>query len=133
MIRFDIHGDDRGKLIALEEHKEIPFCPRRVYYIYGTHDGVRRGFHAHKELEQVLICVSGSCKILLDDGVDKSIVELKSPDEGLYIPNDIWREMFDFSSNAVLVVLASMPYDESDYIRDYDDFVRYVHVKEMKR
>lgn len=133
MIRFDIHGDDRGKLIALEEHKEIPFCTRRVYYIFDTLEGVCRGFHAHKELEQVLICVSGSCKILLDDGASKSVAELKSPDEGLYIAHDVWREMFDFSSDAVLVVLASMPYDESDYIRDYDDFLEYVHGKEEGR
>lgn len=129
-IRFEIHGDDRGKLIALEENKEIPFPIRRVYYIFDTLEGVRRGFHAHKELEQVLVCVSGSCKILLDDGSDTTIIDLNSPDEGLYIAHDIWREMFDFSKDAVLVVLASQPYDESDYIRNHDDFLTYVSGKE---
>lgn len=133
MIRFDVHGDGRGKLVALEERKEIPFRLQRVYYIYDTREGVRRGSHAHKELEQVLVCVSGSCKILLDDGVERSVVELKSPDEGLYIAHDVWREMFDFSSDAVLVVLASMSYDESDYIRDYDEFLDYIHGGEVAR
>ncbi len=133
MIRFDVNGDGRGKLVALEERKEIPFRLQRVYYIYDTREGVRRGFHAHKELEQVLVCVSGSCKILLDDGVERSVVELKSPDEGLYIAHDVWREMFDFSSDAVLVVLASMSYDESDYIRDYDEFLDYIHGGEVAR
>ena len=120
------HGDPRGKLVAVETGKDIPFLIRRVYYIYGVEGQTRRGFHAHKCLEQVLICVHGTCKILLDNGAEKVEVPLERPNEGLYIGNAIWREMFDFSPDAVLMVLASTPYDEADYIRDYHDFLTYV-------
>lgn len=125
-IKFQIHGDDRGQLVALEENKEIPFDIKRVYYMYDTGEGVRRGFHAHKCLEQILICVHGNCKILLDNGTEKEIVPLDKPYEGLYVANDMWREMYDFSPDAVLMVLASELYDEADYIRDYDAFLEYV-------
>lgn len=125
-IKFQIHGDDRGQLVALEENKEIPFDIKRVYYMYDTGEGVRRGFHAHKCLEQILICVHGTCKILLDNGTEKEIVPLDKPYEGLYVSNDMWREMYDFSPDAVLMVLASELYDEADYIRDYDEFLKYV-------
>lgn len=121
---FQPHGDDRGQLVALEEFKDIPFDIRRVYYIYNTGEGVRRGFHAHKNLEQILICVSGSCRIHLDNGYETEEVLLDKPYEGLYISNDMWREMYDFTPDAVLLVLASQLYDESDYIRDYDKFLK---------
>ena len=120
---FQPHGDDRGQLVALEEYIDIPFEIKRVYYIYDTLEGVRRGFHAHKSLEQILVCVHGSCKVLLDNGKEKEIVALEKPYEGLYIANNMWREMFDFSPDAVLLVLASELYDEADYIRDYDRFL----------
>lgn len=123
---FQPHGDDRGQLVALEEFKDIPFQIRRVYYMYDTGEGVRRGFHAHKSLEQILICIHGSCKILLDDGSEKKVVPLERPYEGLYVSNAMWREMFDFSPDAVLLVLASELYDEEDYIRNYDEFLRFV-------
>lgn len=123
---FQQHGDDRGQLVALEENKEIPFTVRRVYYMYDTKEGVRRGFHAHKTLEQILICIHGSCKILLDNGTEREEVLLNKPYEGLYVANDMWREMFDFSTDAVLMVLASDYYEEKDYIRDYDMFLRYI-------
>lgn len=123
---FQQHGDDRGMLVALEDGKEIPFAVKRVYYMYDTLPGVRRGFHAHKCLEQILVCVHGSCKIHLDNGSETAEVTLSSPYEGLYIPNDMWREMYDFSPDAVLMVLASVIYDESDYIRSYDEFLKYV-------
>ena len=126
---FEEHGDDRGILIALEENKNVPFNIRRCYYMYNTQPGVRRGFHAHKSLEQILVCVSGSCKILLDDGQSKETVLLDRPNKGLYIAHNIWREMFDFSDNAVLMVLASKLYDESDYIRSYDEFLQYVQTQ----
>lgn len=125
-FHFDAHGDERGQLIAIEESKDIPFSVKRVYYIFDTLPNVRRGFHAHKQLEQVLICVHGSCKILLDDGMDRETVFLNDPSEGLYISNAVWREMYDFSEGAVLLVLASEHYDESDYIRNYDAFLQYV-------
>lgn len=123
---FQQHGDDRGQLVALEEFKDIPFEIKRVYYMYDTREGVRRGFHAHKSLEQILICIHGSCKILLDNGTEKKIIPLESPYEGLYVSNNMWREMFDFSPDAVLMVLASDYYKEEDYIRDYDQFLKYV-------
>lgn len=124
---FQQHGDERGQLVALEEHIDIPFKIKRVYYMYDTGKGVRRGYHAHRALEQILICIHGSCKILMDDGKEKEIVTLDKPYEGLYIANNIWREMFDFSEDAVLMVLASELYDESDYIRNYDEFCAMVN------
>ena len=127
---FQPHGDDRGQLVALEEFIDIPFEIKRVYYMYETGEGVRRGFHAHKSLEQILICIHGTCKILLDNGFEKKIVPLEKPYEGLYISNDMWRERYDFSPDAVLLVLASDLYDESDYIRDYDEFIKMVNSKE---
>lgn len=124
---FQQHGDDRGMLVALEEYNDIPFSIKRVYYMYNTKHNIHRGFHAHKNLEQILICIHGSCKILLDNGKgEKKVVSLEKPYEGLFIPHEIWREMYDFSSDAVLLVLASEPYQEEDYIRNYDEFLKYV-------
>lgn len=130
LYQFPPHGDDRGQLVALEEHKDLPFAVKRVYYIYDTLPGVRRGYHAHRCLEQILICVSGSCKIHLDNGHDTAEVVLDKPTEGLYIANDMWREMYDFTPGAVLLVLASEYYDEKDYIRNYADFLELVKEKE---
>lgn len=126
IISFCVRGDERGQLIAIEENKDIPFIIKRVYYIYGTQEGVRRGFHAHKDLEQILVCVHGSCKIHMDDGDEVIEIVLDRPDKGLYISSNIWREMYDFSPDAVLLVLASKFYDESDYIRNYEDFLKMV-------
>lgn len=123
---FQPHGDERGQLVALEEMKDIPFKIKRVYYMYETAEGVRRGYHAHKSLEQILVCINGSCKVLLDNGFEKKIVPLEKPYEGVYVANSMWREMYDFSPDAVLLVLASARYDESDYIRNYDEFLRYI-------
>lgn len=123
---FQPHGDERGQLVALEENKDVPFKIKRVYFLFDTKKDVVRGQHAHKSLEQILVCVHGSCKILLDNGSEKMIVPLETPCEGLYISNDTWREMFDFSDDAVLMVLASELYDESDYIRDYNDYLKYI-------
>ena len=121
---FQPHGDERGQLIALEELKDIPFEIKRVYYMYDTLDGVTRGYHAHKTLKQILICIHGSCKIKLDNGYEKKVVPLEKPYEGLYVANYMWREMYDFSPDAVLLVLASDYYNEEDYIRDYDEFLK---------
>ncbi len=123
---FQPHGDDRGMLVAFEEGIDIPFEIKRVYFMYDTKPGVRRGFHAHKNLKQILVCVKGSCKVLMDDGKEKKIVHLERPYEGLYIENDIWREMYDFSEDAVLMVFASDFYNEEDYIRDYDEFLKFI-------
>ena len=126
IYQFNPHGDERGELVALEERKDIPFDIKRVYYMYNTIADAVRGKHAHKNLQQVLICVHGSCKVSLDDGIEKRIVVLNKPNEGLYITNNMWREMYDFSNDAVLMVLASELYDEKDYIRNYDEFLKFV-------
>lgn len=125
-VLFQPHGDERGQLIAIEQFKDIPFEIKRVYYIYDTLPNVRRGFHAHKALQQLIVCTSGECKILLDDGKEKKIITLNTPTEGLMVSGCVWREMFDFSPDAVLMVLASDHYDESDYIRDYKQFLHYI-------
>lgn len=129
---FPPHGDDRGQLVAIEEMKDLPFDIKRVYYIYDTLTDVVRGHHAHKCLKQVLLCVHGSCKIHLDNGHETAEVLLDKPNEGLYIENDMWREMYDFTPDAVLLVLASEYYDESDYIRNYDEFKKFIASKESE-
>ena len=130
MYSFPPHGDARGQLVAIEAMKDLPFEIKRVYYIYDTLPGVRRGFHAHRDLQQILLCVNGSCKIHLDNGFDTAEVVLDKPNEGLYISNDMWREMYDFTPGAVLLVLASEHYNENDYIRDYDAFINMIRNKE---
>ena len=130
---FQPHGDERGQLVALEEGIDIPFSIKRVYYMYDTVKGMVRGKHAHKSLEQILVCIHGSCKILLDDGREKKVIPLEKPYEGLYVPNNMWREMYDFSEDAVLMVLASDFYKENDYIRDYDQFVSYINICNSRR
>lgn len=123
---FQQHGDERGQLVAIEEMKDIPFEIKRVYYMYDTVPGVRRGYHAHKKLEQILICINGSCKILMDNGYEKKIVSLEKRYEGVYVPPGIWREMYDFSEDAVLMAVVSELYNEDDYIRNYDEFLKSV-------
>lgn len=119
---LQIRGDERGSLVVIEGNKDIPFDIKRVYYIFATKMDIRRGFHAHKELEQIAVCVAGSCKFHLDDGHATAEVVLDSPSKGLYVGKMIWREMYDFTPDCVLIVLASAFYDERDYIRSYADF-----------
>lgn len=126
IIDFKICGDERGSLVAIEENKDIPFNIKRVYYVFNTKKDVPRGFHAHKNLEQVLITVSGSCKIKIDDGKIQEVFELNKPNKGLFIGNNLWREMYDFSENCILLVLASEPYCPNEYIRNYDEFLNAV-------
>ncbi len=121
-------GDDRGSLVALEAEKTVPFEIKRVYYIFGTQQGVARGFHAHHNLKQVAVCVTGKCRMILDNGVTREEAWLDSPTKGLLIGDLVWREMHDFSEDCVLLVLASELYDESDYIRDYGKFLKQVKV-----
>ena len=124
LIDFKLLGDDRGHLTVLEANKNIPFDIKRVYYLTDTQAGVPRGFHAHKELEQVAVCVSGKCRMILDDGRHKEETWMDCPTKGLLIESMVWREMHDFSPDCVLLVLASEHYDESDYIREYDVFLK---------
>ena len=115
-----------GSLSFLEAERDIPFNIKRVYYIYDVNSNERRGFHAHKTLQQYLICTHGSCKVLLDNAKEKEILELSDSNIGLYVGPRVWHEMFDFVNEAVLLVLASDYYDENDYIRDYNDFLKYM-------
>lgn len=129
-VSFKPLGDDRGSLVALESEQNVPFEIKRVYYIFGTKAGVARGYHAHRNLKQVAVCVTGSCRFVLDDGIRREEVILNSPTTGLVIEDMVWREMHDFSADCVLMVLANQYYDESDYIRDYEAFVRAAHNNE---
>jgi dTDP-4-dehydrorhamnose 3,5-epimerase-like enzyme len=124
LVDFPALGDERGSLVAIEAQKKVPFEIKRVYYLFGTKAGVARGFHAHKELKQLAICVTGKCRMILDDGASKEDAWLDSPTTGLLIDSMIWHEMHEFSADCVLLVLASEHYDETDYIRNYDDFLR---------
>ena len=117
-------GDERGSLVALEGNKSVPFDIKRVYYIFGTKEGVSRGFHAHRNLKQVVVCVTGSCRFVLDNGKSREEIILDSAATGLVIEDLTWREMHDFSQDCVLLVLASEYYDEADYIRDYQKFLK---------
>lgn len=123
-LKFADLGDERGKLVVAEGGIDIPFEIRRVFYIYGSDSEVVRGQHANRESEFVLINVAGSSKVMITDGEDREIVELARPMDGVYIPRMIWKEMYDFSEDSVLLVLASTHYDGSEYIRDYDDYIR---------
>ena len=122
-LSLEVIGDERGQLISLESNKNVPFTIKRVYYIFGTQSGVARGSHAHKTLQQILVCTSGCCEIAVSDGKKQERITLYRPDIGLYIGPMIWHDMLDFSQECVLMVLASDFYDECDYIRDYTIFV----------
>ncbi|MCL6263681.1 FdtA/QdtA family cupin domain-containing protein [Craterilacuibacter sp. RT1T] len=123
LIQLQKHGDARGSLVSLEDQKNVPFTIRRVYYLFGTQPNVRRGLHAHKNLRQLVIVVRGSCRFLLDDGNEHIEIFLDNPAQGLLIESMMWREMYDFSEDCVLMVLADAHYDESDYIRSHEQFM----------
>ncbi|ENW28664.1 sugar 3,4-ketoisomerase [Acinetobacter lwoffii] len=116
-------GDHRGSLVVAETNRNIPFSIQRLYYIFGAQPDVPRGFHAHKELQQIAFCIQGSCKILMNNGKEKQEVLIGQPNKGLFIPPMVWHEMHGFSEDCILLVLASDHYDESDYIRNYDQFL----------
>jgi len=126
LIPLQQHGDERGLLVALEEERNIPFLIKRVYYMFDTLQGIRRGFHAHKKTRQLAIAIKGSCSFLFDDGKEKKNIILNNPAQGLMIEPGIWHEMYDFSDDCILMVLADDIYNESDYIRNYHDFIDYV-------
>jgi len=123
---FKVLGDHRGQLIALEANRQIPFDVKRVFYIYGTQDGVPRGNHSHYKTKQFLVAVNGSCKVTLDNGKEKETFDLNKPNLGLFQDALIWGSMHDFSSDCVLMVLADEYYDASDYITNYDTFLEVV-------
>ena len=127
VLRFSDLGDERGKLVVIEGRQAIPFDIKRVFYIYGSDSTVVRGQHANRESEFVLINVAGKSKVRITDGTEEFVVELDKPMMGIYIPKMIWKDMYDFSEDSVLLVLASTHYDGKEYIRDYDKYL-----KEMK-
>lgn len=119
--------DERGNLTFIEQSNHIPFDIKRVYYLYDVPGGERRGGHAHKELEQFIIAANGSFDLILDDGYQEETFHLNRSYYGIYLPKMMWRELENFSSGSVCLVLASDYYDEDDYIRDYDEFVNRAH------
>ena len=124
LIELKLRGDDRGSLVAIEAGIDAPFAILRAYYVFGTGDGVVRGLHAHRQLRQLAVSVSGACTMLIDDGKRRAEVRLDRPDQGLLMGAMVWREMHDFSPDCVLLVLADSAYDERDYIRNYAAFCR---------
>lgn len=124
ILKFAKHGDERGALVVVEGNKDIPFEIKRIFYIYGSDDSVVRGQHANRKSEFLLVCVAGSCKVKTDDGRgNQEIFTLDNPNEGLYIPKLVWKDMYEFSSDCVLLCLSSENYDSNEYIRDFDAFL----------
>ena len=126
ILEFGDLGDERGKLVVVEGAMDIPFEIKRVFYIYGSDSSVIRGQHANRDSEFVLINVSGSSKVRVDNGFEEEIIELNRPRMGLYLPTMVWKEMYDFSEDSVLLVLANTHYDGNEYIRDYDEYLKEV-------
>jgi dTDP-4-dehydrorhamnose 3,5-epimerase-like enzyme len=126
IVNFPTIADTRGNLSFIEANNHVPFLIKRVYYLYDVPSGATRGGHAHKELEEIIIALSGSFDVVLDDGVEKKKFFLNRPFYGLYIPTGLWREIENFSSNSVALALTSDFYTENDYIRDYEVFKKMI-------
>lgn len=127
IFHFDDLGDERGKLVVIEGEQSIPFQIQRVFYIYGSDSEIVRGQHANRNTEFVLINVAGKSKVRITDGKEEIIVPLEQPMMGVYIPKMIWKDMYDFSSDSVLLCLASTHYDGTEYIRNYDEYIEEMH------
>ena len=128
MLEFPQHGDDRGHLVVVEGLKDIPFEIKRMFYIYGSDSNVVRGRHANRKSEFVMINVAGQSKVRVDDGRgNEAVFSINRPHTGLYLPKMIWKDMYDFSPDSVLLVLSNEAYDPNEYIRDYDAFVKEVN------
>lgn len=131
LIEFADLGDERGNLVVIEgEGMDIPFDIKRVFYIYGSDSTVIRGQHANRETEFLLVNVSGNSKVRVDNGAETAVIELNRPRMGLYLPSMLWKDMYDFSDDSVLLVLASRHYDEKEYIRDYNTYLQVLKEKE---
>jgi dTDP-4-dehydrorhamnose 3,5-epimerase-like enzyme len=124
ILQFDNFGDERGKLVVIEGAKTIPFEIKRVFYLYGANVSTVRGQHANRKSEFVLINVAGKSKVRITDGKEETVVALNKPMMGVYIPQMIWKDMYDFSSDSVLLVLASTHYDGQEYIRDFQEYLK---------
>ena len=127
LIDMKVFGDERGKLISLEGNRNVPFEIKRVYWIYDTLPDQNRGMHAHKNMEQIIVAMDGACQFVLDDGKTRETVYLNRPDKGLYIGKNMWREMKHFSYGCKLMIIASTYYNEDEYIRNYEDFLKEVN------
>lgn len=125
IIELNKHHAPQGNISVVENNKDVPFEVKRIYYLYDVPGGESRGAHAHKDLSQLIVAVSGSFTVTLDDGEVKRTFLLNRPYQGLYVVPGIWRTLDDFSSGSVCMVLASHGYDKDDYIRDYDEFLKY--------
>ena len=131
MLEFSQRGDERGHLVVVEGHQDIPFDIKRIFYIYGSDKEVVRGQHANRKSEFVLINVAGTSKVKVKDGKgNEAIYSLNRPHTGIYLPKLVWKDMYDFNEDSVLLVLASEHYDPEEYIRNYDEFVEIVNTKE---
>ena len=126
ILEFAELGDERGNLVIAEGNQDIPFEIKRVFYMYGSDPDIVRGQHANRESEFVLINVGGTSKVKVDNGFETDVIELNKPRMGLYIPTMMWKDMYDFSEDSILLVLASTHYDGNEYIRDYDEFLKEV-------
>lgn len=126
ILEFKDFGDERGNLVVVEGGQDIPFDLKRVFYMYGSDSEVVRGQHANRETEFVLINVGGTSKVKVDNGYESMVVELNRPRMGIYIPTMVWKDMYDFSEDSILLVLASEHYDGKEYIRDYKTFIKEV-------
>lgn len=129
LINFNQLGDDRGHLVVAEGNKDIPFDIKRIFYIYGTKENVIRGQHANKKSKFVLINLAGNCKIKVDDGINEEIIVLDKAHQGIYLEEMVWKDMYDFSLDSILLVLSSEYYDGSEYVRDYEEFRKGFGVK----
>lgn len=126
LIQFSPKGDSRGQMVVIEGQQHVPFEIKRIFYSYGTEQDSVRGKHSNRKSEFVMVCVSGSCKVLVKDGRgNEAVYCLDNPNEGLYIPKLMWKEMYDFSKDCVLLVLSSEHYDSEEYIRDFNQLVRF--------
>lgn len=133
MVALPRIDSESGCITPVQGGEEVPFDVERVYFLYDIVAGASRGAHAHLELEQVIVAAMGAFQVALDDGRQRQTVELNQPHVGLYVPRMIWRGLVNFSSGAICVVLASLPYDESDYVRDYDEYRRRVDGAQPKK
>ncbi|MDE7273225.1 MAG: FdtA/QdtA family cupin domain-containing protein [Lachnospiraceae bacterium] len=133
LIEFSQKGDERGHLVVVEGNQDVPFDIKRVFYIYGSDKNVIRGRHANYNTEFVLINVAGTSKVKVDDGTNQKVFHLDRPHIGIYLPRMVWKDMYDFSEDSVLLVLASQHYDAQEYIRDYEEYLKMMREGKMER
>lgn len=130
IVTFKENGDSKGRLVVVEGMKDIPFEIKRIFYIYGADSDIVRGKHANRKSEFVLINVAGSSKVRVNDGEKEEVFVLDKPNKGIYLPRMVWKDMYEFSSDSILLVLSSQPYDAEEYIKDFDEYLKEVNTNE---